>query len=236
MTKQNYRIDTILTGMAVPFGPKGQPSAIAKQSLEGSVSITKLGLVGDEQADSRHHGGPEKALHHYASDHYPAWARECASEAAEISLEKLVPGGFGENISTKGLSEADVCVGDIYRLGTALVQVSQGRQPCWKLNVRFGWPKMASAVQLSGRTGWYYRVLEEGKVQAGDSLELRDRLAEHWSLADIHNVLYVDTLNQEKLKSLVALELLTESWQALAQKRLARCEVEDWSRRLETPL
>ncbi|MCZ4279566.1 MOSC domain-containing protein [Kiloniella laminariae] len=231
MTTKDHHLDAILMGRAVSFGPKGQPSAIAKTAVTGPVVVGKLGLAGDEQADPRHHGGLEKALHHYALDHYPVWQ----AEVPDISADRLTVGGFGENISTTGLGEADVCIGDIYRLGTALVQVSQGRQPCWKLNVRFGWPKMAAVVQSSGRTGWYYRVLEEGRVQAGDSLSLIERPAAEWSLAAVHRVLYVDTLNRERLQALAGCEFLTESWRSLAQKRLIRCEVEDWTPRLQTP-
>src|SRR5690606_2996352 len=123
----------------------------------------RLGHEGDEQADRAVHGGPEKAIHHYARDHYDLWR-------AEIGDHPLLhrPGAFGENISTTGLSEEDVCIGDRYRLGTALVEVSQGRQPCWKVDHRFGGLAISAAMVRSRRTGWYYRVIEEGAVGAGD--------------------------------------------------------------------
>ncbi|KLN59088.1 molybdenum cofactor sulfurase [Kiloniella spongiae] len=232
MTNQNYILEHILTGKSVPFGPKGQPSAIAKKPVSGSLKVTKLGVAGDEQADPRHHGGPEKALHHYPRDHYSVWT----NEFPEIDTVSLNVGGFGENISTTGLQEKDICIGDVFRFGSATVQVAQGRQPCWKLNVRFGFPKMAAAVQKSGRTGWYYRVLEEGFVKQGDELTLIDQPNPDWSLARIQNVLYVDTLNQENLQALVSLKELASNWQDLAQKRLSRLEVEDWNPRLQTPV
>ena len=105
------------------------------------------------------HGGPEKAVHHYPFDHYEAWR----TELGDIGLLRQ-PGAFGENLSAVGLTEADVAVGDVFRLGSAIVEVSQGRQPCWKLNERFGQPTVAKSVQASGRTGWYYRVIETGLV------------------------------------------------------------------------
>ncbi|WP_085909658.1 MOSC domain-containing protein [Kiloniella majae] len=231
MVNQNYILENILTGKSVPFGPKGQPSAIAKKSVSGVLKVTKLGFVDDEQADPRHHGGPEKALHHYTRDHYQTWL----SEYPDINPDVLKVGGFGENISTSGLQEKDVCIGDVFRFGSATVQVAQGRQPCWKLNVRFSFSKMAALVQKTGRTGWYYRVLEEGSVEQGDALSLIEQPNPDWNLARIQNVLYVDTLNRENLQALASLKELAENWQALVQKRLSRLEVEDWRPRLETP-
>ena len=231
MANPSYILENILTGKSVPFGPKGQPSAIGKIPVSGRLEITSLGFTDDEQADPRHHGGPEKALHHYARDHYQTWL----DQYPDINPNSLKVGGFGENISTTGVQEQDVCIGDTFKLGSATVQISQGRQPCWKLNVRFSYPKMAAAVQKSGRTGWYYRVLDEGSVQQGDQLTLIERPNPEWTLARIQKVLYVDTLNKRDLQSLSSLKELAENWQALVQKRLSRLEVEDWSRRLETP-
>ncbi|WP_120497167.1 MOSC domain-containing protein [Kiloniella sp. EL199] len=232
MANQSYILETILTGKSVPFGPKGQPSAIAKKPVSGSLKVTNLGFVDDEQADPRHHGGPEKALHHYARDHYSAWMHEFP----QIDPAVLQVGAFGENISTTGLQEKDVCIGDVFRFGSATVQVAQGRQPCWKLNVRFAFPKMAATVQKSGRTGWYYRVLEEGSVKQGDELTLIDQPNPDWSLLRIQNVLYVDMLNLENLQALASLKELASNWQELARKRLSRLEVEDWNPRLQTPV
>src|SRR5690606_5752528 len=143
------------------------------------------------------------------------------------------PGAFGENISTEGPTEAEVAVGDIFRLGGALVQVSQGRQPCWKLNRRFGIEDMARRVQQSGRTGWYYRVLEPGIVASGDRLELIDRVAPDWTLRRLWHALYVDRLNLGELQGIAALDVLAEGWRRYAIRRLESGRVEDCSRRLE---
>ncbi|WP_354682217.1 MOSC domain-containing protein [Cupriavidus necator] len=225
-------LGSVLTGQVRPFGPKGVPSGIAKAATKERVRVTTLGLAGDGQGDPRHHGGPEKALHHYAFDHYPAWRAELGPHSAE-GIEVLNrPGAFGENLSTTGLTEADVCIGDRFRLGSALVEVSQARQPCWKLNHRFGHAGMSRAVQQSLRTGWYYRVLAEGDVAAGDTLELVTRPYPQWSLQRLLQVLYVDRLDYAALADMAALPPLAESWRKLARQRLERREVEDMERRL----
>ena len=222
-------IGAVLVGPCAPLGPPGVPSGIAKTPRPGPVRVGPEGLEGDEQADRRHHGGPEKAVHHYALDHYAAWRGELAG--AEVPL--AAPGAFGENLSTTGLTEAEICVGDLWRAGSVLLQVSQARQPCWKLNLRFGITDMARRVQETGRTGWYYRVIEPGTLAAGDSLRLIDRPHPAWTLARLLRVFYVDRLDRGALEGIAALEALSPSWRALARRRLDRGAVEDWSTRIE---
>lgn len=224
-------IDTLLAGRVRPFGPKGVPSGIDKQPVAGSVRVTTLGLDIDEQGDPKHHGGPEKALHHYPREHYADWRAELAQHGGNTGLLDHA-GAFGENFSTTGLTETEVCIGDRYRLGTALVEVSQARQPCWKLNHRFGFAGMSRAVQGSGRTGWYYRVIEEGSVAAGDRLVLVDRPFPQWSLQRLLHVLYVDRLNYAALAEMAELPCLAESWRKLARQRVASQLVEDMEKRL----
>ncbi|MDN5782865.1 MAG: MOSC domain-containing protein, partial [Luteimonas sp.] len=171
------RVDALLVGSAKPYTRPGSRSAIDKQPFAGIVSIGELGFAGDEQGDPRVHGGPDKAIHHYAFDHYRAWRDELGALALLQS-----PGAFGENISTRGLDEGDVCIGDRFGFGSAVLEVSQGRQPCWKLNDRFDVPDMARRVQSSGRTGWYYRVLQPGSAEAGDLLRLDARPHPEWTL------------------------------------------------------
>lgn len=216
-------------GKVRALGSGGARSGIDKQPI-ASVFVAVDGLRGDEQGDTRHHGGPEKALHHYAAEHYPRWREWLPTQAA-----RFVPGGFGENLSTLGMSEETVCLGDVYRLGTATLQVSQGRQPCWKLELRFGVPGMARRVQESGLTGWYYRVLESGMVTVGDCFELQRRPHPEWPLARLHHVLYRDCLNREALAALAGLDALSGGWRELVARRLEQGVVEDWSRRLVLP-
>jgi MOSC domain-containing protein YiiM len=221
----------VLAGQLRPLGPIGEASGIFKTTLLGPVDIEKGGIIGDEQGDKKYHGGPEKAIHHYAMDHYVTWKAELRDRAQ--CFVKL--GAFGENLSTLGMHEGNVCVGDVYQVGTVRLQVSQARQPCWKLNVRFDTPDMAYRVQSTGRTGWYYRVLESGKVQAGDELALLERPNANWPLNKLLHYLYVDRLNREALLQISQMPFLTESWCRLASRRLNHSAVEDWSKRLRVP-
>lgn len=219
---------TLLVGALAPLPESDQLSGIVKTPVAQALALGRDGLEGDQQGDRRVHGGPEKAVHHYPHEHYAAWAAELGA------LPPLAaPGGFGENVSTTGMTEDHVAVGDIFRLGTALVQVSQGRQPCWKLTRRFGVPDMARRVQDSGRTGWYYRVLEPGTVAPHDTIELLDRPSPEWTLQRIWRALYIDRMNLGELQGVAALDLLAEGWRRHALRRLESGRVEDWSARLE---
>lgn len=220
----------LLSGAVAPLGASGALSGIAKRPVDGPVMIRRAGMEGDGQADLKHHGGPDKALHHYAREHYALWRAEIGPAPV---LEQ--PGAFGENLSTAGLTEADVAVGDVFRLGRALVEVSQGRQPCWKLNWRFAVPDMARRVQRSGRTGWHYRVLEEGHAEPGDTLRLMERRAPDWPLTRLWRALYVDRLDPHELHAMAALEHLPEGWRRIARRRLEARRVEDWTSRLDGP-
>lgn len=201
-------------------------SAIDKHPLDRPVRIGPLGIDGDAQADRRVHGGPDKALHAYAAPHFPAWTAELGQNP------HFAPGGFGENLTVLDVAEDAVAVGDRFRLGSALIEVTQGRQPCWKLNLRFGIPDMARRVQDSGRTGWYFRVLERGLAAPGDALALVERRAPDWTLTRLWRVLYRDRLNRDELAGMAALPALSESWRKLARRRLDSASVEDWTRRL----
>lgn len=222
-------IGAVLTGRLAPLGPQGHPSGIVKRPVSGPVEVGPLGFSGDAQGDRVRHGGPDKAVHHYALDHAPAWRAELSSLPDFVDR----PGAFGENLSTRGLTEAEVCIGDVWRAGTALLQVSQGRQPCWRLNARFGVPDMARRVQASGRTGWYYRVLESGRVASGDALRLAERPHPGWPVTRLVRVFYVDRLDRAALAEIAALPPLAPSWRTLATRRLERDAVEDWTARLD---
>ncbi|MGO1072346.1 MOSC domain-containing protein [Lysobacter sp. CA199] len=223
-------VDSLLRGRAQPYTRPGSVSAIAKTRFEGRVRIGEMGVDGDEQGDRRVHGGPDKAVHHYPRDHYALWREEIGEHPL---LE--APGAFGENFSSHGLTEAQVCLGDRYRIGDAWLEVSQGRQPCWKLNDRFGVADMARRVQASGRTGWYYRVIQAGEIAAGDTLTLIERPWPQWTLQRIATMLYTRTLDMDELRAALALPLVP-SWRKLVETRLARGAVEDWRSRIEGPV
>lgn len=223
------RIDALLTGVAVPYTRPGSRSGIAKSPRSGPVRIGELGLEGDEQGDTRVHGGVDKAVHHYPFEHYAAWRAELGALPVLAA-----PGAFGENLSSRGLDEGAVCLGDRYALGTAVLEVSQGRQPCWKLNDRFGAPDMARRVQDTGRTGWYYRVPQPGVARAGDALVLLERPWPDWPLRRLMRLLAERVLDPDRLRE--ALELpLVPSWRKLLERRLESSLVEDWARRIDGP-
>jgi MOSC domain-containing protein YiiM len=219
MTLAAYPPSTRLLGLHIghvePFGPEGGTSAIRKQAMPGPVAVNTLGLAGDQQADPRYHGGPDKAIHHYPFEHYAAWRAELPERAALFQA----PGGFGENLSTLGLTEDNVCLGDIFRVGSAMLQVSQGRSPCWKLDIRFEVADMTARVLASGRTGWYYRVLEAGAIEAGDAFELIERRHADWPLARLWRVLFRERTDTDALARLAGMAVLAENWRA----RAARC-------------
>ncbi|MFW6257737.1 MAG: MOSC domain-containing protein [Prolixibacteraceae bacterium] len=221
-------INMLLTGKIEQLEPEGVPSAIQKTASFEREQVIETGLVNDNQADKKHHGGPDKAIHHYASEHYQYWKNIPGITKPEVLYE----GRFGENISTVGMDESSVCIGDKYRVGSVVLEVSQARQPCWKLNLRFGHPDMSRMVQDSLRTGWYYRVLEEGRLQAGDAFTLLERNWPEWSLKRLLHVLYLDTQNKKLLEEMTQIAPLAESWKGIALKRLETGRTENWSKRL----
>ena len=214
-------------GRIAPLGNEGVLSGINKAAIQGEVMLTKTGFIGDDQADKKHHGGVEKAVHHYDFGHYAFWKTELENCAVFDA-----PGAFGENLSTVGMTEKDIAIGDVFRLGSAIIEVSQGRQPCFKLNLRFSTPDMALRVQNSGRTGWYYRVLQEGHVKLSDELKRIERKCEEWTIYRLWRALYVTRNDVEELSKIANLDLLAPSWRKLAEKRLASHSIEDWSKRL----
>ncbi|WP_236174086.1 MOSC domain-containing protein [Pseudomonas pseudonitroreducens] len=227
MSLSAVSLDALLTGHAVPFTRPGSRSAIAKQPRHADLAVTAQGLETDEQGDLRVHGGIDKAIHHYPREHYADWV-------ADLGEHPLLsrPGAFGENFSTTGWTEADLCLGDRILAGTGLLEVSQGRMPCWKLNDRFDVAQMALRVQESGRTGWYYRVLEEGTVAAGALLELVERPHPEWSLQRLCAVLFDKRVDADILRQCLQLPL-PSNWHRTLSRRLENGAVEDWSPRLE---
>jgi MOSC domain-containing protein YiiM len=139
-------------------------TGIYKKPVDGRVRVRILGLEGDEQADLRAHGGPKKAVYAYPSEHYPLWR-------GEFPDRELPWGFFGENLTTKGLKEKDVHMGDRFRIGTAILEVTKPRFPCFKLGIKFGGEEILDRFLRSGRSGFYLGVLEEGEVAAGDSIQ-----------------------------------------------------------------
>ncbi|MBK1705011.1 MOSC domain-containing protein [Halochromatium glycolicum] len=226
----SFTILELRAGRTRPLGDKGHVSAIDKQRTNGLVHVGPEGLEDDEQADRRHHGGRDKALHAYPLTHYPSWAAELPQQA-----DRFVPGGFGENFVVDGITEQDLCLGDRFQIGPVLVELSQSRQPCWKLNLRFNRPDMARRVQSTGRTGWYFRVLRTGDIQAGCTAELVDRPNPDWPLTRVADLLYQSTNDSEALAEFARLPELPDNWRRLVDRRIRSKSTEDWRRRLLTP-
>lgn len=214
----------VLEGAVGPLG--NTTSGIDKHPVVGPRPVQRLGFVGDAQADLRSHGGPDKAVHCYAWTHY-AWWREALAPDSLLDA----PGAFGENLSLDGIDEHDVFLGDRWRIGSAVFEVSQGRQPCYKLNLRFGVADMATRVQQNLRAGWYLRVIEPGFVSAGDRLELLERPWPTHSVAALLALIRDREVSAERLAPVLRLPL-TPSWRRLFEGRLASGSTEDWSARL----
>lgn len=201
-------------------------SGIFKQPTEEQVWLSKTGLDGDEQADKKHHGGPEKALFAYPIKHYKLWKEEL-----NIDIDM---GAMGENLAVLEMDEFSVCIGDTYQLGDAVIQVSQPRQPCWKPARRFKIKDFALRIQNTGRTGWYFRVLEEGQIISRIDMELIDRPYPQWSIAACNEVMHVYKDDLKLADELASCELLAPNWKRTLQNRL-RGRERDIRRRVYGP-
>ncbi|AKG75000.1 MOSC domain-containing protein [Salinicoccus halodurans] len=187
-------------------------SGIFKEETEDAVFLSETGFTGDDVADKRNHGGPEKAVFAYSVKHYEDWRRELDAD--------IGPGGNGENLSVTGMDETTVCIGDTYRLGEALIQVSQPRRPCWKPARRHKILDLALRIQKTGRTGWYFRVLEEGKIRSGDAFERVSRPYPEWTIRACNEVMHEQKDNLGLAESLAACSLLAKNWKNTLDKRL----------------
>ncbi|MEM8821973.1 MAG: MOSC domain-containing protein [Pseudomonadota bacterium] len=193
--------------------PGKAPSAIGKTAIP-SGQVTQTGLTQDAQADLSVHGGLGKALHVYPADHYAAWQIDLGDNI------RFQPGGFGENLSTPGWSEQDVCIGDIWQIGTTRLQISQGRQPCWKLAEHVGDKRMVKLVRQTGRTGWYLRVLDEGEITVGDTVTRIDRPHPEFSVARVAAAIFDKRTPEDEVRTIANLSELDESWRHALLKRV----------------
>jgi MOSC domain-containing protein YiiM len=186
------------------FHGKEYITGMCKKPVSGPLLLTTLGFEGDGVGDRKHHGGADKAVCVYSLDHYAYW---------ESVLGTAMPGAaFGENFSVAGLQEDDIHIGDVFRAGSTLVQVSQPRQPCTTLAARYGRSDFVKLVTDSGRTGFYFKVIEEGKVKAGDSLILVEQDSRRVSVSFANHVWYLDRKNREGIEKVLSVPALSESW------------------------
>jgi MOSC domain-containing protein YiiM len=188
-------------------------TSIFKAPVGGRVRVSRLNLGGDQQSDLTVHGGIDKAVYAYPSEHYSFWR-------GELPGMDLASGVFGENFTTEGLLEETLHIGDRLRVGSAAFVVTQPRMPCFKLGIRFNRSDMVKRFLQSGRTGFYFAVLQEGEVGAGDSIELLERDEHSIPVADVVNLYRGDATNQNLLRRVSELPSLPESWRDYFRKRL----------------
>jgi len=193
--------ETVLTG-------------IFKESVEGRVLLRKLNLDGDGQGDLTVHGGVHQAVYVYPFEHYEYWQEK-------LGRNDLTFGQFGENFTVMGMLEDQIHIGDIFRIGAAMVQVTQPRVPCYKLALRMQRPQFPKLFMASGRTGFYLRVLQEGEVGAGEVIERIDIDPDPMSIQDVFRLAYIDKDNRMALQKAVGLRGLSPGWQSMFEERLA---------------
>jgi MOSC domain-containing protein YiiM len=205
---------TFVARLSVGPAEKSWTTAFFKQPVAGPVWLGKTNLDGDRQA-AKTHGGPEKAVCAYPFEHYSLWQRE-------FDLPPLVYGAFGENFTFAGLTETEVCIGDLFAAGEAVVQVSQPRPPCWRLARWWEVKEFALRMEETGLTGWYLRVISEGYVEAGARVELIERYHPRWSVAEANRLMYGRAISEEDLRELSACESLSEGWRDELLKKASK--------------
>lgn len=214
-----YRLLSLNIGLPkeVTYGGKVIHTGINKKQVKEPVYLSFVKFNGDGQADLVHHGGVDKAVCVYTGDHYPYWEQELNQD--------LVYGAFGENITVSGMREEDVCIGDTFELGQAIVQVTQPRQPCFKLAKKYNIPKLPLYFQETGYTGFYFRVLKEGWVSSVDTLKRLQSDPKGVSVAFANRIMHKEKQNIEGIKRILEVNALSSSWRKSFEKRISGEEI-----------
>ena len=194
-------------------------TGIFKEPVPGPVMLRRLNLDGDRQADLSVHGGVSKAVYAYPSEHYEFWKKE-------LPEMELSYGMFGENFTTEGLREDAVNVGDRFRVGQTELMVTEPRLPCYKLGIKFGRADIIKRFLQSRRTGFYFAVVKEGEVKAGDAIELLSRDANNIAISDITRLYAFEKDDLKTLRRAVKLEALSESWREYFQRQIKKLTVD----------
>lgn len=200
--------EVVWQGMTVQTG-------IFKEPVAGPVTINKLNLAGDQQADLTVHGGPAKAVYAYPAEHYEYWRQELPG----VSFPW---GKFGENLTTEGLQEDALSIGDRVRAGSAILMVTQPRMPCYKLALRFERDDMIKRFLKSGRSGFYFSVIESGEISAGSKVEILSRDPNRVTVADIVRLYLGQTGDDDLLERAINVSALPENWKAALLQRPQR--------------
>ena len=206
------RILTVHAGKIATLAYKGgtKASAILKPAVPGPVRVGPLGIDGDEQADTKHHGGKTQALCCYPREHYPYWQQRLKKELPEAA--------FGENFVTEGVTEETVCIGDVFRVGSCVVQITQPRGPCATLAAFLQEPMMAAWAQENGYTGWYMSVLQYGSVEAGDAMVLEGKPGSGVTVMDVNRAMWLRGKDPALTERVLAEDLLLGKWRAKLRK------------------
>jgi MOSC domain-containing protein YiiM len=207
-------IEQIFAGGLENLEPEGQRTGIYKRSNPGPARVELTGIVGDEHGDPRVHGGTQKAVHQYAPENYSRLV-----QAFPQCVQSLTPGSLGENISAHGMNEQNVHIGDVFQAGSAVLQVSQPRSPCWKINHRFGVERMSMFIAQARITGWYYRVLHPGRIQPGDPITRLERHTQRFSIEQFWQVQMSHRPSIDDLAELAAVPGLAPEWRQRLQHR-----------------
>jgi MOSC domain-containing protein YiiM len=215
--KSDAKLISVNVGLPRLIMRDGDPvsTGIFKEPVAGRVMLRTLNLDGDRQADLSVHGGPSKAVYAYPSEHYDYWKHE-------LPGMKLPWGMFGENFTTAGLFESELNIGDKFRAGSAVVMVTEPRMPCYKLAIKFERPDIIKRFLASERTGFYFAVLQEGEVEAGDAIELIERSLHGLKVSDITRLYTREKHNVGLLRRAIEVEALPESWRSYFQHRLEK--------------
>ncbi len=215
---------TVISAMLCDLADDDAPSEgfRRKALIEGQVFIGKHGMSAASPPAHEEHKDLDKAIHHYAFDHYSGW-RTLMPEQQELLAQ---PGAFSENFSSSGVTERNLCIGDIFSVGTAVIQLTQGREACNTMVNRFHRADMDQEMHRTSRNGWFYRVLEEGSAQAGDALILKERPSPEWTIARIQEIIFRGSLDKDVLKTVLALPGLARQWHDIVVKRLETGVVE----------
>lgn len=203
---QTPHVAALFAGGISTLGHGGEHSGLRKRAID-RVVLTYEGVQGDQIVDLAHHGGSDKALCVFAQEYYAALQAQFCSPA-----EPLVAGGMGENLSSLGLLDVQICIGDVFRVGSALIQVSQPRRPCWKLNARFGQEAISRTLEKMRATGWYARVLESGAFVVGDQMVLVSREALTCALPEYWEVVLSDEPDLARLAQIAQIPTLAQEW------------------------
>jgi MOSC domain-containing protein YiiM len=208
------------TPREIDWAEKRTLTSIFKTPVAGRVAVRAHNLEGDRQSDLTVHGGPDKAVYCYPSEHYAYWR-------GELPDANLDFGAFGENLTTEGLDDGEISIGDIVRAGSSLLMVTQPRIPCFKLAARFGRADMVKRFALARRPGFYFAVVEEGEVGAGDTVEVGERATERMSVRELFDAYFAKSPDLRLLRRSLLLRGLAEVWRAEISRTLAEAGLED---------